>query len=163
MEPLFTTTTTVTLDEYMKYSERISLKSKRFVGMLIITTVLLLLLSLVAFLNKSYTKAMVCVIVGMLYPVVSMVYSRIDMKRVYNRDALIHDALCKFSFFAQHMVGEGLTDCLEYTYDRLYSIVETETNFYIMIAKDQGWIVVKQNCTPELIAFIQEIKQKYGK
>ncbi len=162
MKPLFTTTTTFTLDEYMKYNMQIGLKSKRFVRTVITFTGLILLLALVSFLDKSYVMAIVYVISGMLYPVLLMVFMRIGMKRTYNNE-LFHDTVCKFSFFAQHMVGEGPTDCLEYTYDKLYSIAETETNFYIMIAKDQGWIVVKNNCTPELIAFIQQIKREYNK
>ena len=42
-------------------------------------------------------------------------------------------------------------------YDKLYRVVETPTNFYLMIARNQGMVIVKENCSAELIAFLQKL------
>ena len=44
-------------------------------------------------------------------------------------------------------------------YDKLYKIIETKTNFYLMIADNQGYIVSKANCSQELIDFIISLKK----
>lgn len=163
MEPLFTTKTPYTMEEFMRFSEQIGLKSKRFVRTRLMLFTAIILLAVVALLNRSYGMAIGFAIGGVLFPFVLVSSFRSNVRRTYNSNALIRDAVCTLSFYEQHMAGDDPTGHAEYTYDKLYSIVETDTNFYIMISENQGSIVIKQNCTPELISFIQELKQKYGK
>lgn len=163
MEPLFTTKTTYTLDEYMRYSTHISMKNKRFARTMILLAVTIVMLALLSFLNKSYGVATGFVAGGLLFPFILTANFRSSVKRTYNSNALLRGAVCTFRFYEEHMAGDDPTGHAEYTYDKLFSIVETKTNFYIMISENQGSIVIKENCSPEMIAFIQEIKQKYGK
>ncbi len=163
MEPLFTTKTPYTMEEFMRFSEQIGLKSKRFVRTRLMLFTAIILLALVALLNRSYGMAIGFAIGGVLFPFILVSSFRSNVRRTYNSNALIRDAVCTLSFYEQHMAGDDPTGHAEYSYEKLYGIVETDTNFYIMISENQGSIVMKQNCTPELIAFIQELKQKYGK
>ena len=163
MEPLHTTKTVYTLGEYMKFSVQIGLKNKRFIKTRVMLMIAIFLLALVALLNHSYGMAIGFAIGGVLFPFILVSSFRSNVRRAYFSNAHLRDAVCTLSFFESHTSGDDPTGHAEYSYDKLYSIVETDTNFYIMISENQGSIVIKQNCTPELIAFLQEIKQKYGK
>lgn len=44
-------------------------------------------------------------------------------------------------------------------YFDLTKIIETNTNFYLMYAWREGYVIVKENCSPELIRFLHEIKE----
>ena len=43
-------------------------------------------------------------------------------------------------------------------YEKLYKIIETETNFYLMISKTQGFVLVKNNMPEGLVEFIKTIQ-----
>jgi hypothetical protein len=45
----------------------------------------------------------------------------------------------------------------KWTIDELYRILETKTNFYLFLAKDQALNIIKANCSQELIEFLQSI------
>ena len=50
-----------------------------------------------------------------------------------------------------------LVGCLHVRIDIL-DILETPTNFYLMLAANSGIIVSKSNCTEGLVSFLQEMK-----
>jgi hypothetical protein len=41
--------------------------------------------------------------------------------------------------------------------------METKTDFCLMLGERSCQIVPKANCSPELIGFLQGLKEKYGK
>ena len=43
-------------------------------------------------------------------------------------------------------------------YSKLHKIIETKTNFYLMIAKNQGFILIKENFPEGLEEFLRNIK-----
>ena len=45
-------------------------------------------------------------------------------------------------------------------YEKLYKVIENKTNFYLMIADNQGYLVLKENCDDNLIKFINDLKSK---
>lgn len=53
---------------------------------------------------------------------------------------------------------EKCSGILQVQYRQIYRIVETKTNFYIMLSRNQGIIIVKANCLPELIGFLTQLK-----
>ena len=48
-------------------------------------------------------------------------------------------------------------------YSETHKIIETKTDFYIMIAERQGVIIPKECCSEEAAAFLRGIKMKYDK
>jgi len=52
-------------------------------------------------------------------------------------------------------------------YEELYKIIETPTNFYLMLSPQHGSIVIKENCSDELLMFLDQLKtrmdKEYGK
>lgn len=43
-------------------------------------------------------------------------------------------------------------------YNKLNEIIETKTNFYLMISKNQGHMVLKENMSDDLQNFIRKLK-----
>ena len=51
-----------------------------------------------------------------------------------------------------------------FQYNDIYRIIETETNFYVMKDRYQGLIIVKKNCSSEMLDAIMDIwRQMEGK
>ena len=53
--------------------------------------------------------------------------------------------------------------CTHMDYSETSRIIETKTDFYIMIAERQGVILPKEDCPDEAAAFLRGIKVKYDK
>ena len=53
--------------------------------------------------------------------------------------------------------------CTHMDYSETSRIIETKTDFYIMIAERQGVILPKEDCPEEAAAFLRGIKVKYDK
>ena len=45
-------------------------------------------------------------------------------------------------------------------YTKLYKVLETKENFYLLIGRNQGIIIEKRNCSDKLIQFITDKKLK---
>lgn len=48
-------------------------------------------------------------------------------------------------------------------YDDLYKIIETKTNFYLFVGNILAYTIIKENCSAELIEFLQKIKREFKK
>ncbi|MBP3207186.1 MAG: YcxB family protein [Campylobacter sp.] len=48
-------------------------------------------------------------------------------------------------------------------YDDLYKIIETKTNFYLFTGNILAYTIIKENCSAELIEFLQKIKKEFKK
>lgn len=60
-----------------------------------------------------------------------------------------------YGFFEDYMEQTTRKGMTRIFYSELYEIIETETHFYPMIGKNNGFLIRKENCRPELIAFLQ--------
>ena len=59
-------------------------------------------------------------------------------------------------FEESHEVGNATIP-----YDKLDAVIETKTHFYLMIAKNQGYMLAKENMPDGLESFIREqVKSK---
>ena len=85
-------------------------------------------------------------------------------EKTYNSNDFKHkNSLWSYSFFDDHLEekDENSYDKLEYSMIR--KIIESDSNFYIMKSEKQGYIIVKSNCSPELIEFIKSLKPQGSK
>ena len=158
MEPLHTTTTVYSLDEYMKFNRyTVWILNKSLLSSLI-SIVLLFVLDIL--LNHK--------IVGVIaiYVLVTILLSlsiESSAKKCYYSNKSGINEISTYHFFQNTIteLREAGTDT--FVYNDLYRICETKEHFYLMISQNKGIIIIKRECTPELIAFIQELKRKYNK
>lgn len=83
----------------------------------------------------------------------------LGIKKTYESNkAMKRNPVSTVYFYNEHLTETNSKGVVNLAYADIYKIVETKTNFYIMLAKNNGIIIVKQNCTPELIIFLQNLK-----
>ena len=83
----------------------------------------------------------------------------LGIKKTYESNkAMKRNPVSTVYFYNEYLTETNSKGAVNLAYADIYKIVETKTNFYIMLAKNNGIIIVKQNCTPELIIFLQNLK-----
>ena len=62
------------------------------------------------------------------------------------------------SFYEDYMEQVSVLGSTRIYYREIYKVLETATNFYLMIGRGAGSIIVKENCSEALIRFLQNLK-----
>ena len=81
-------------------------------------------------------------------------------KEIYNSNKVIQEIESEISFYEDCFEQTNSLGTSKITYDKIYRILENDTNLYIMISKNQGYIIIKENCSQELIDFIKNLTPK---
>ncbi len=158
-EILFTTQTKYTFDEFTKYSDRVC-RWKNVLSSLIwiVVTILLLRIRLT---NGDYVHG------ALLVLALIAAFSRGRKLRKKRLIEAFQDPECTandlliYDFYSDSFVETCNTIVSEpIRYYDLRKIIETKTNFYLMYAGDMGCIIIKENCSPELIQFLKGIKNE---
>lgn len=76
----------------------------------------------------------------------------------YSNKSLLKFPVVFVNFYENRLESDNKQQFSKYDYEDIFKILETKTNFYIMVSANTSIIIVKQNCSQELITFIQEIK-----
>ena len=63
-----------------------------------------------------------------------------------------------FEFYDTYFIETNEYGNTKLEYSKLHKIIETKTNFYLMLAKNQGFILVKDNFPEGLDEFLRNIK-----
>ena len=160
MEPKFVTQTDFTLEEYRQYVKTMmgSRKKERIIGVVL---GIWILAAAVMYITKGrYVLAAFMIIVVVGSPIVVEAARRKQLENTFDAILKTRGNIFTVSFFEDHLESDSLSGHGTYDYSKLYGVIETETNFYIMDLPNQGIIVQKKNCSGELIDFIrQELKK----
>ena len=70
----------------------------------------------------------------------------------------LQNAEVNFEFYNDYFTETNEYGNTKLEYNKLHKIIETKTNFYLMIAKNQGFILVKENFPEGLEEFLRNIK-----
>lgn len=159
MEPIFTTKTAYTLEEYKKFNY--ALFSKQLKLPLLFGFAFLIWLSILIYCiaAKEYYSLVTAFVIVILIIVIIPVSLNKSIKKTYYSNKMISKTVCEFEFYDKELVEKTPDGSMKVQYENLYKIIETKTNLYLMIAQNQGFIIVKENCTPELIEFIKRLKK----
>ena len=152
MEPLFVTKTKYTFEEYKKFCNIVNNRESKLKVKLIVAELILLLAALIL------QNVFLIVFVVIYPPILWLVQKRI-IKKNYESNALLKDAELKFEFYDSYFLEKSKLGESRVEYSYLYKVLENDTNFYLMIAKNQGYIILKENCSEELIKFITELRK----
>ena len=150
------TTVKFTYEEYKRFSLTIMKKAltKSAIGLLI----LLLFAAILFGMNNSKLSALLCAFV-VLYTFMLVFKINSQIKKTYESNELLKDITQTIEFYEKHFVAKSDKSETTVEYEKLYKVVENKTNFYLMIADNQGYIVSKANCSQELIDFIIALKK----
>lgn len=157
MEPLFTTQTAYTLEEFQKYNRKLMLG--KAIVLFVLLTILLDFVSIMATKNLFYgiISTVYMIIAIAIFP---LLLNSNAKKLYYSNKRLQKDGLITFDFYSDHIEAKSRNSFERVDYPDIARVIESKTNFYIMISMNQGYMIVKSNCSPELIAFITSLKNK---
>lgn len=150
MECLFKTTTKNSLEEYKKFSKAM-LRTKTRIIVWILMYVLAILLCI---LRNSVKFLLFVAIYNFL---VEWLYWR-RIKKTYLSNKSYQDIDLTVEFYDTYMVQKSDMSEAKIEYSNIHKIIETKTNFYVMISENQGAILVKENFPDGLEEFIKNIK-----
>ncbi len=147
MEPLYKLTNKYTYEEYKKFNSAVIMRKKT----LVITIIAVLMILIGGILLES----LFLILFAIIYPILFVLFMNIGVKRVYNSNKILKDLDVNFEFYddcfiVKHEAGEA-----KIPYDKLNEIIETKTNFYLMIARNQGYMVLKENMPEGFAEFIR--------
>ena len=150
MDCLYTTTTNYNYDEYKRFSWNLLLKRSRIVWFIVLELWILLLGCLM--------KNSLLIIFAVIYPIMIFLLQNRQIKKVWKSNKVAQDMVVNFEFFDTHFAETTANGNTKLDYSNLHKVIETKTNFYLMIAKNQGFILVKENMPEGLADFLRSIK-----
>ena len=150
------TTVKFTYEEYKRFSLTIMKKAltKTAIGLLI----LLLFAAILLGMDNYKLAALLCAFIP-IYIFMLMLKVNKQIKKTYESNELLKDITQTIEFYEKHFVAKSDKSETTVEYEKLYKVIENKTNFYLMIADNQGYIVSKTNCSQELIDFIIALKK----
>lgn len=159
MDCLFETKTVLTEEEYIRYNLAVTKKMRRARDIIYGAMILVMLLESV--LLRAPVPAIAAAILGLLWLAVVRPLNIRAIKKTFASNKLMKDEEATFLFYETYFVekterGEGRVP-----YDRLDTIIETPQNMYLMIAKNQGYSLVKANFPDGLEEFLRALPVKH--
>lgn len=159
MEPLYKTQTAYSFEEYSKYNEAVLLKQKSLKAVMIIIPVLYILLMVAVFYSTREISTVFVVLFALLLSTAVFIASfKKTVKKTYYSNKAITSCVADFEFYDNYVREITQNGETKLEYSKIYKIIETKTNFYIMASVNQGFIIVKGNCPDGLVDFIKSIK-----
>jgi len=152
MEPLFVTKTKYTFEEYKKFCNIVNNREGKLKLKLVVAELILLIAAFI--LQNLFLFVFVLV-----YPPILWLVQKGIVKKTYESNQLFKDMELEFAFYDSYFLEKSVHGETKVEYAYLYKVLETETNFYLMIAKNQGYIILKENCSEELVKFIAGLRK----
>ncbi|MBR0038386.1 MAG: YcxB family protein [Lachnospiraceae bacterium] len=160
----FEVETTRTFEEYEKYNKVVYEKLYKIKRIRIIFFVVYFLILIVLSLPKNYAEAIVVVLIAGISVFITRFITRFfvdrDIKKTYETNTLMKDAKVLYKFSEDRVESHSPIGIEVLEYSKMYKLIETDTNFYMMIAKNMGFIISKANMTKEQIEFVRGLEKK---
>ena len=150
MDCLYKTKTINTFEEYKRFSRRL-LCNKRSIIIYALAGTFLIVDGIV--LDNFWFIAF-----AIIYPLLIWLLHNRQVKKVFKTNKALQNAEANFEFYNDYFSETNEYGNTKLEYNKLHKIIETKTNFYLMIAKNQGFILVKENFPEGLEEFLRNIK-----
>lgn len=164
MESLFTIKSKITKEEYIRFNREVLKKEFHYSrNITIINIILGLIIVGILFSGDSTSYPPAAIIFTFLIYYNWKATKGMDRKaaKAFDLNKVNKDLETQICFFNDHYETTDEKDSSNIPYSNLYKIIETDTNLYLMYCKNQGVIIVKSNCSSDLIEFIHSIKSEY--
>lgn len=157
MNPVYQTTMEMTYPEYKRMCW--ALKRKKFLIVSAILSTLMLLLGIFYFYKGEVKEGVFYLAVAFLFPLLLIgLYSRSLQKNYYSQQ-WPKDHRVEYVFYEDRLTAKTEAGNAEVPYDKLYQVMETKTNFYLLVGANQSFAVKKANCTKDLLARLQGLRE----
>lgn len=155
----FEVETVRTYEQYEEFNKAIyenfyNVKTKKT-----ILSVVYILLIIVLSLLKKYIEALVVVLIAGIIVFVAKIFINRDIKNTYNINKLMQNAKIIYKFGSDKVEAHSPMGIEILEYSKMYKLIEIDTHFYMMIAKNMGFIVPKEKMTEGQIEFVRGLKR----
>lgn len=166
MELLHRTETLFTFKEAKKFTLSLTYtrKKKKY---LLALNILIIVLSLLLLLFGDPLLPISLILLTFLINIVPNPLIYFVAKREFESNKGFKNKKIIYEFYGNHlkiqhdMNNEVIIN--KRSYNDFFEIIETPTNFYLMWSKSTGTIIIKENCSQELIYFLQHKQRKLTK
>jgi hypothetical protein len=162
MEPKYTITTDYNFEKYKRFAQRLNDKYNKFTLRIVVTELALLLIGLLWFRSDKNITA-IFLISALVFPFVIIYRRNKAIKSTWESNKMAQNAVLEFQFFDDHFIRNTKNSNSYVDYKNIYDILATDDNFYIMMSKNQGYIIDKSDCDKELSQFITSLPKNNKK
>ncbi len=153
MDFLYSTVTKYMVEEYKKYSWALMKKKSRIVLWLVCEFLMIF--------TGFFLDNKIMAVSAVIYPILLaalLIWQNKHIEKVFMTNKLLKDIEVRFDFYDTYFTEKTELSESRIEYAKLYKIIETKTNFYLMIAKNQGYLLVKENLPEGLADFLKALK-----
>lgn len=160
-QPLFTINSTFSEEEVVRFNKYVILHMFHYVRNVVICNIILLLFTVGMIVNDITSEDFPIGSIMMFLVIIivnwSLYKSPIQKARkVYRQNKTIRDAIYIVKFYDDHYVVTCNEIESSIPFDKLYKIIETDTNYYLMASKVSGTIICKADTPNDFDAYIQK-------
>ena len=101
---------------------------------------------------------MFIIVFTIIFPLILYWIQNRNIKKIYNSNKVVQNLDVIYEFYDTYFVEKSEHGEMKIEYSKFDEIFETKTNFYLMIAKNQGYMLPKSDMPSELEEFIRNIK-----
>ncbi len=153
MDYLYETQTDITLKEYLSFS-----KNPYFTRTLIISCIIC---DIIIIVYGIIAKMPAFIIFAVLLSLLTFVRLDFRLKKTYKSNKMLQsNSVATYKFYDTYFEMNSSNSTSKINYTDIIKIIETKINIYLMIGRNQGCILVKDNLPAGLEAFIKDIKKR---
>lgn len=152
MEANFQTETVYTFDEYKKYNHTLLWRVKR-------VPIIILAMELVLLAVSYFTRDITYILGALLVPLIFKIVGSIQAKKTFQNNSDLHHMTLVYLFCDDYMEQRSRLGTGRIYYKEIRQVFETRTNFYLMIGRMDGLIIVKDNCSQALVRFLENLQR----
>lgn len=157
MYPIITETT-ITLEEFIKLNETILRQNKAIKRTFIIN----IIITLFFIITQQYLAAIIFGIFTLFLLYIIKRSLKKQVEKGYQSNKNIQNQKIQYKFYEEYFLATTLNSESKMNYDRLYDIIETKENFYLMESNALAHIIIKKHCNPELTNHIQNLIKQHN-
>jgi hypothetical protein len=149
-----------TLDELKKlYKANIIAMHKAYLAIVIALEVIFVAGIIVSTVTGSFGLTVEFVAMLIIFPLALYLITNFRIKKEFKTNKVIQNTVTTFKFTEDRLETSSDRGSAFVKYDEIYRIIETDTNFYLFLSKNQAMNVIKANCSEDLIRFLHEKKE----
>ena len=156
MKLLYETNTKYDFEEYKRFNYAIVSRINKMPAKVVAVIVLFLLLAYL-YMNQSLYATSVLSMSALIFPLIIIYSINSNIKKTYDSNKSMKGLKVKFEFYDSYCLYKSEMGEEKVEYKNLYKVIETKTNFYLMVAKNQGLMLVKNNCSDKLQEFLRKL------
>ena len=151
MEPLFTTKSVFNFEEYKKFNFALSGKN---------TLIAFCILCPIIIVCGIIGHSGLYIALGLIFPLIMFLTYKLQLRKIYKSNKLADKLEPEYKFYDTYFTVKDIRSEATVQYSMLHKVINTKTNVYLMIAKNQGYMLIKSNFPEGLEDFLKQITPK---